>query len=377
MMLGLLGYGVVGSGVARIIDDAYTQNTASLCIKKILVRNPERYQDKRITRNIDDILNDSETDTVIECIGGEEPALTYVRKALEAHKNVVTSNKKMLALHACELMHTAKENNVRLLYEASCGGGIPWMAELRRIRRIDDISSFEGIFNGTSNYILSAMDEEGQNFADVLKKAKELGYAEQDPSDDIDGYDTRYKTVLSAMSCFDCHVNPEKIPCFGIRNITDEDMAYAKDHDCTIRLIGKGERKDGILSLSVLPSFVKKNSLFGSVKHNFNAICSESSTLGSASFIGQGAGSLPTAHAVVQDVLDLSEKNILRVPSLQECSNNLERKGIFYVRSSQKHETIRHENMNDHAFVTDSISLAQLCSEMKNDREAVVIEVRE
>ena len=151
-----------------------------------------------MTLNVNEILNDPEIDVVVECMGGLEPAHTFVKKALENGKYVVTSNKKMLATCCSELFDIARKNNVTIHYEAACGGGIPWMASLDRTRRVDDIQSFRGIFNGTTNYILERMKQEGRNFDDMLKEAQKLGYAEQDPSDDIDGYDVRYKVSFPA-----------------------------------------------------------------------------------------------------------------------------------------------------------------------------------
>lgn len=376
-MLGLLGYGVVGKGVGRILDAMSTEETASFHIKKILVRHPEKYKDSRITTNVEEILNDPEIDTVVECLGGLEPAVTYVHRALEAHKNVVTSNKKMLAVHAVELMKTAEENHVSLKYEAACGGGIPWIAALQRMRREEPIQSFEGIFNGTTNYILSSMDAEKMSFEKALQQAQKAGYAEQDPSDDISGRDTCYKTVLSAMCAFDRYVNPVEVPCYGIEDISDEEWLYAETHGCTIRLLGKGTYENEKVCLSVFPTFVRKDSLFAVTSSNFNALCSESLNLGKACFIGQGAGSLPTAHAVVQDLLDLKEYRDRNTGILQSCRNTLERESVFYVRSFIGHERICQKTLNEHAFLTGKISFSQLRKEMKEDRKATVIEVEE
>lgn len=375
MMIGLLGHGVVGSGVSKIIDGAYTSETASLCIKKILVKNLNSNGDDRETVNMDDILNDADIDTVVECIGGTEPAHTYVKKALEVHKNVVTSNKKMMALYAEELFETAERNEVHLLYEASVGGGIPWIHELKRIRRIDDIVSFEGIMNGTTNYILSSMETADLDFETALKKAQELGYAERDPSDDIDGYDVRYKTVLSALTAFGVTVKPEDIPCFGIRHIRQKDMEYAKKNGMKIKLLGRGKKEGNKVSLSIMPCFVSNDDIFAAVNQNYNAVSCVSATLGKAVFTGQGAGSLPTAHAVVQDLLDLQSNIVTDSRSFHKAEVDDFQKGVFYIRTKCSLDEIPHKDIDADTVITERICLHEVMKAVENDRAALVIEV--
>lgn len=375
MMIGLLGHGVVGSGVRKIVDEAYTSETASLCIKKILVKQLKTGGDKRETANIDDILNDADIDTIVECIGGLEPAHTYVKNALEAHKNVVTSNKKMLATYAEELFQTAERNDAKLLYEASVGGGIPWIHELNRVCRIDDIESFEGIMNGTTNYILSSMAKDCSDFDAVLKKAQELGYAERDPSDDIDGYDVRYKTAITAMTAFKVSVKPVDIPCFGIRHIQKKDIEYAERNGMKIKLLGRGCKAEGRVFLSVMPSFIPNEHMLATVNQNYNAVSCVSSTLGKAVFTGQGAGSMPTAHAVVQDILDLENKCETVLPSFRKAERDCQKEGVFYVRTSCSLNEIPHEIIDEDTVLTERISLKQLMEAVREDDSAFVAEV--
>lgn len=375
MMIGLLGHGVVGSGVRKIVDEAYTSETASLCIKKILVKQLSTNGDERETANMDDILNDKDISAVVECIGGTEPAHTYVKKALEAHKNVVTSNKKMLAIYAKELFETAEKNGVHLLYEASAAGGIPWIHELKRIRRIDDIVSFEGIMNGTTNYILSSMEKDGSDFKTVLKKAQELGYAERDPSDDIDGYDVRYKTALSALTAFDVFVKPEEIPCTGIRHIRKKDMEYAKKNGLKIKLLGRGKKEGKKVTLSVIPCFISNDNILAAVDQNFNAVSCVSATLGKAVFTGQGAGSLPTAHAVVQDLLDLENNRILKSHTLREAEVKSSEKGVFYIRTECSLNDIPYKKIDEDTVLTECVCFSEVIKAVKNDENALVIEV--
>jgi len=240
MKIGLLGHGVVGGGVSRIIDTGRSEEVKQLEVVKILVKDESECTDERCTTNADDILNDPEIDAVCECMGGLEPAHTFVKRALEAHKHAVTSNKKMLANYFDELLSIAEENGVQLLYEATAGGGIPWMANLRSIRRIDEVDRFRGIFNGTTNYMLSHMESEQADFDEMLEKAQSLGYAERDPSDDIDGFDVRYKVMLSAAAAFDAVIDPAEIITFGIRNIRKGDIAWANEHGKSVKLIGSG-----------------------------------------------------------------------------------------------------------------------------------------
>ncbi len=334
MKIGLLGHGVVGSGVRKIIDDHLTDETKQLEVVKILVKDESEICDDRMTLKVDEVVNHPEIDVVAECMGGLEPAHTFVRQALLNGKHVVTSNKKMLATFAQELFEIAHEKNVQLCYEASVGGGIPWIHEIQHVRQIDEIDCFEGIFNGTTNYILSQMADNGEDFEPMLKEAQALGYAERNPSDDIDGFDVRYKTALSSLAAFGTYVKPEDIITFGIRSIHAIDMTWAKEHGYVMKLIGKGIRTENGLDLSVIPTMVKTNSFFANIPLNFNALSTDSKTLGKAVYIGQGAGSLPTAHAVVQDMIQIL-KNDVHFHDEQQLSLTTPHIATYYVRSSR------------------------------------------
>ena len=223
MKIAILGHGVVGSGVRQIIE---AKKKEEIEIISILVKDQNEVNDERFTTDAQDILNNPEIETVIECMGGDEPAHSYVKTALEKGKNVISANKKMLS-NRLDLFETAEKNNVKLLIEASCGGGIPWLINLRRIRRNDDIKEISGILNGTTNYLLSRLFSEDISFEEALKNAQKLGYAERDPSDDICGYDVRYKLDLSIYEAFDLLVDNKEIPTYGISAINDKDIAYA------------------------------------------------------------------------------------------------------------------------------------------------------
>lgn len=381
MKVGLLGHGVVGGGVRKIIDDGLTWEVRELEVKKILVRDASECIDPRTTLNADEILNDPEIDVIVECMGGLEPAHTYVRKALENGKYVVTSNKKMLATYCSELFDAARKNNVTVHYEAACGGGIPWMASLDRTRRVDDIISFRGIFNGTTNYILERMSREHSSFAEKLQEAQKLGYAEQDPSDDIDGHDVRYKVSLSCVKAFDTLQNIEDIAVFGIRNIREEDLAWCARNNLACKLLGSGEYYGDCISAYVMPVFLDNEDVFADIPLNFNAIESNSLTLGRAMFVGQGAGSLPTAHAVVQNIIDIVKNQDPEINDKHPVPvDNSRHEGCYYIRTADPSAFagIKAEDISDTALLSRKVSLQEIVrlANQAEDNTLFIAEVR-
>ena len=368
MKIGLLGHGTVGSGVRKIVDEKKTKEISELEISKILVRYEKDITDQRMTVDIHDIVDDPAIDVVVECIGGDEPAFSYVQAALFNGKHVVTSNKKMLVNHLGELLETARTRGVSLKYEAACGGGIPWMSNLNRTKRIDDIESFRGIFNGTTNYILSKMSDEGSEFVVALKEAQDCGYAEFDPSDDIDGMDTAYKVVLSSCNGFGILANIQDIDIYGIRHISAKDIAYACKHGYVCKLIGSGVKSDRSVSGTVIPTFIPKQNIFATIPANFNAIESDSKTLGKMIYVGQGAGSYPTAHAVVQDLIDLVLHQDTEVSfGVSVCVDNKSRVSSFYARSVNlnRMEEVIEERIDEDTCITKRMSFVELASVMK------------
>ena len=383
MKIGLLGHGVVGSGVRKIVDRGETPEIKNMEVVRILVKSESEMTDARMTLQADDILKDPSIDTICECMGGLEPAHSFVKKALENGKNVVTSNKKMLATFAEELFAAAQENHVQLRYEASCGGGIPWIHELERTQRIDTIQSFYGIFNGTSNYILSRMDTEEKDFDSMLKEAQGLGYAERDPSDDIDGADVRYKTALSSIAAFHTLADPSEIPSYGIRNITHEDITFAHANGYTCKFIGSGEQQEAFVSIFVRPFFLKKEDVFASIPLNYNALECVSDTLKKSIFIGQGAGSLPTAHAVVQDLLEIAEGKEAESVTLQKKAvSSAGYEGVFYIRTKKSalfNASFVERHVGTNALITKKISLMDMkvAVQSLNDETLFLAEVAE
>lgn len=299
MKIALLGFGTVGRGVDGIIRSRVSE----LEVSRIL-ELPDRLSDPRMTADYNDIVGDSSIDTVVECMGGVEPAHTYIVQALQAGKHVVTSNKAVVAAHFAEFAELSEKNDVAFLIEASVGGGIPWIAGIEKARRIDEIRSFQGIMNGTTNYIIDSMRREELDFNVALGRAQELGYAEADPSADIDGIDVANKTIISACVAFDVDCVRD-LPVTGIRTLTKADLDLFASRGLTVKLFGRGRSQDNRYAVAVEPVAIPSLSLEASVPSNFNLVSLEGFTVGPLKFYGQGAGSLPTGNAIVQDVIDV------------------------------------------------------------------------
>ena len=300
MNIALLGFGTVGRGVDAIIRDS----VADVEVTRIL-ELPDRLTDPRMTSDFSQIVSDPDIELVVECMGGIEPAHTFICAALDAGKAVVTSNKAVVAAHFAEFVEKSNASGAPFLIEASVGGGIPWIASIAKVRRIDDVTSFSGIMNGTTNYIIYAMREEGADFGDVLAKAQELGYAERDPSADIDGIDVANKTIITASVAFDVACTHD-LPVSGIRNLTKADLDAFAARGRSVKLLGRGVCADGSYAVAVEPVAVPLSSLEANVPTNFNLVTLDAQTVGELKFYGQGAGMLPTGNAIVQDVLDVA-----------------------------------------------------------------------
>ncbi|MBQ9058319.1 MAG: homoserine dehydrogenase [Atopobiaceae bacterium] len=301
MRVAVLGFGTVGRGVVDIIDRC----VESLEVTKI-VDLPQNCSGLRMTPSFDEVIQDDSIEAVVECMGGIEPAHSFIVQALEAGKHVVTSNKAVVAQYFEEFVAAAKASGAGLAIEASVGGGIPWIASIAKLRRIDEVSSFYGILNGTTNYIIDQMNKHGADFDEVLAQAQELGYAERDPSADIDGIDVYNKALITASVAFDVACTRD-IPVSGIRNLTKADLEYFEARGQSIKLLAKGVCKDGRYAVAVEPTVLDLRSVEANIPDNFNIATIEGATVGPLKFYGQGAGSLPTGNAMVQDLLDLSE----------------------------------------------------------------------
>ena len=307
----IMGHGVVGSGVAEILTTHKQKLFASIgeeiYVKHILdLRDfPDSPLADRFTKDFNDILNDIEVRVVVEVMGGLNPAYDFVKKCLKSGKSVVTSNKELVAAHGAELLQIAKDENVNFLFEASVGGGIPILRPISQCLVANIVDEIAGILNGTTNFILTKMIEDGMEFDDALRLAQELGFAERNPAADIEGHDACRKICILASLAFGKHVYPESVHTEGITEITLEDVKYAEAYNCVIKLIGKVKRLDnGKIDIIVAPMFVPDKSQLANIDYEFNGIMVRGDCTGDVVFYGKGAGKLPTASAVVADVVD-------------------------------------------------------------------------
>jgi len=310
--IAVLGYGTVGSGVVEVINTNYKSINAKagdeINIKYVLdLRDfPDNPIQNKIVHDFDVILNDPEVTIIAEVMGGIEPAYTFVKKALEAGKSVCTSNKELVARHGLELLNIARDKDINFLFEASCGGGIPIIRPLNSSLTADEIDEITGILNGTTNYILSEMQAHGSDFEEVLKEAQDKGYAERNPEADVEGGDACRKIAILSSLAFGRHINYEEIYTEGITSISATDIKYVKAMGNSIKLLATSKKtKDGFYAM-VSPVIVTPKSPLYSVNGVFNAIFVHGNVLGDAMFYGSGAGKLPTASAVVADIVDMA-----------------------------------------------------------------------
>ena len=306
-----MGHGVVGSGVAEILT-THKQKLFSSLGEEIYVKHildlrefPDSPLADRFTKDFNDIINDIEVRVVVEVMGGLNPAYDFVKRCLKAGKSVVTSNKELVAAHGAELLAIAKEENVNFLFEASVGGGIPILRPMSQCLVANIVDEIAGILNGTTNFILTKMIEDGMQFEDALKLAQELGFAERNPAADIEGHDACRKICILASLAFGKHVYPDSVHTEGITEITLDDVKYADANDCVIKLIGKVKRLDGgMIDIIVAPMLVPNKRQLANIDYEFNGIMVRGDCTGDVVFYGKGAGKLPTASAVVADVVD-------------------------------------------------------------------------
>ena len=300
MNIGLLGCGVVGGG---ILD--FCAGREDLTVTKVLVRRPRPDLGALAVTDIADIVNDEAIGIVAEVMGGLHPAYEYICAAMKAGKHVVTANKAVISAYYPELTGLARECGVSLRCTAAVGGGIPWLTNLERCKRLDSICELGGIMNGTTNFIMDAMHASPVSFPEILKQAQELGYAEADPSADIDGDDVRRKLTISANIAFDALVQEEDIPMFGIRTVTDGDIRAFKAHGFVCKLLATAKAAEGGVCAFIEPTLVDSHDLEAAVPKNFNLITYCGEKVGRHSFFGQGAGRYPTAFNAVEDCLDI------------------------------------------------------------------------
>lgn len=330
MQIGLLGYGVVGAGV-----DHLAKENAELDVRKVLCLNLADVPGGRGVTNIAQIVDDPEIDTVAEAMGGLHPAWEFASAALKAGKNYITANKALVAAYLPQMLALAQEHGAALRCTAAVGGGIPWLVNLERCRRVDKVRRIWGVFNGTTNFILDAMHRQGADFAEVLAQAQKLGYAEADPSADIDGEDVRRKLVISIAAAFGVLVREADVPMFGIRTVTAKDVANFRALGKTCKLIAAAENGKTV-SASVEPVLFSSGTPESAIPENFNLVAFESTNAGHQSYYGQGAGRYPTAYNMVQDCLDVAggERSFYAADFV---SAEVDNSGVFrhyYVRTA-------------------------------------------
>lgn len=323
----IMGHGTVGSGVAEILtthkQKLFKAVGEELYVKHILdLREfPDSPLADRFTKNFEDIVNDIEVRVVVEVMGGTNPAYDFVKRCLQAGKSVVTSNKELVAKHGAELLAVAKENNANFLFEASVGGGIPIIRPLSQCLVANEVDEIAGILNGTTNFIFGKMINDNMDFSDALKLAQDLGYAERNPEADIEGHDACRKICILASLAFGKHIYPDNVYTKGISEITLDDVKYADSLNYVIKLIGDVKKtENGKLDIMVAPMLLSKDCILSDINDVFNGILVKGDCTGDVMFYGKGAGKLPTASAVVADVVD--------------CAKHLKaRKRIFWTDS--------------------------------------------
>lgn len=340
MKIAIMGFGTVGSGAYEV-----TKFAEDIEVKRILdlVVRPG-YEDiaEKFTKDLKEITGDPEIELVIEAMGGVDTPKKFVLECLNAGKHVVTPNKNLISACFGELTEAASKNGVQIRFTPAAGGGIPWLNNLLRTRRCDEITEVRGIVNGTCNYILDAMHDEGSDFDEMLKKAQELGYAEANPGSDIEGTDTLRKTVISSNLAYGTVIREEEVPCYGIDTIKACDIAYLKEKGLVPRLMMNSKRCEGHVAAYVEPVCFPETSLEANVKTNFNLVTLDAVNVGRLSFYGQGAGMMPTGQSVVQDVIDIRDGN-------GPVFDAVNTEDLRVDNSSEKHRYyIRHDHMCEH-----------------------------
>ena len=350
--IALLGLGNVGRGVWNILqmngEEIMKRSGCQVEVAKILVRDPSKARavkvpEELITTNFDEILNDDSIKIIVEVMGGIEPAKEFILKSLNKKKHIVTANKMLLATYGDELFKKADEEEVMLNYEASVAGGIPIIQAINESLTANKIEKLYGIINGTTNFILSKMELEGSDFDDVLKEAQEKGYAEADPTSDIEGFDAQYKLVILSSLAFGTKVKIDDVYREGITKITSKDIRYAKDFGLVIKLLAIAKEIDGKLQLRVHPTMIPQTHPLANVHDSFNAVFIKGNAVDDLMFYGRGAGDLPTGSAVVADIVSILRSDVDTENRLSVEKNNLWHKEIgeinditsrYYIRTT-------------------------------------------
>ena len=369
MKIALLGFGVVGRGVYEITTTREDMQVAYvMCLEDITLT------DAVVTRDLNQILNDKTVDTVVEAMGGLHPAYEFVRAAIEAGKNIVTSNKALVTTFYDELIPLAAEKGVSFRCTAAMGGGIGWLSELERARRVQALRQVGGIMNGTCNYILDNMTRLGKDYSEVLKKAQELGYAEANPSTDVEGIDTWHKAILSGNIAFGVSFDKETVPVAGISRIQACDVAAFKAHGYVCKLVSTAKRTEQGYSAYVQPTLVDAGQPEANVPMNYNMITFVGETSGRMSFYGQGAGRYPTAYNVVQDCVDVLAGRSFYSPYGAKVAAKNTDMTVYYVRGGKLPADWAAESWGE-ATLTKAVTVDEMHAWLKENPEAFIAAV--
>ena len=388
--IAFLGMGTVGGGVYEIIERQKEEMPfkigAALEVVKVLVRNKAKYADRipaeKLTDVWEDVIGDDSIDIVVEVMGGIEPARTYIKAALEKGKHVVTANKDLMAMHGHELLELAGEHHCDLLFEAAVAGGIPIIRPLKQCLAGNNITEIMGIINGTTNFILTKMKEDGMDFGEALQLATDLGYAEADPTADIEGYDAGRKLAIMASIAFHTSVTFDDVFTEGITKITAKDMRYAKEMGCSIKLLGIAKNTETGIEVKVHPTMIPENHPLAAVNDSFNAVFVHGDAVDDAMFYGRGAGALPTGSAVEGDIMEVARNMLFHCNGRIGCScyKNLPIKQIgdttsrYYIRMRLEDRAGTLAAMAG-VFAENDASIAILLQKetIENDAEIVVV----
>lgn len=358
--IAILGLGTVGQGVYEILKEKKEKIKnligEDFTVTTVMVNNLQKERDldstTTLTDNFQDILDDKDIDIVIELTGALEEGYEYIKASLENGKDVVTANKSVISKYFVELHQIAKENNRSLLYEASVGGGIPIIKPLKEESLINDIDSIQGILNGTCNYILSRMFKEDEDYDIVLKDAQKLGYAEADPTADVEGFDSMRKLRILSTIGFNSNIDEENILCYGISSIKKQDIDFIKNNmKSTVKLLGTANLIDNGYTAVVEPTIVSEDDYFAFVDSAFNSIAFNGNNIGPLKFFGYGAGKLPTGDAVCRDIIDilLNHPTVEQDISFKEYENlNHIAKADYYLRLNSNYKDNLSEGLKDY-----------------------------
>ena len=369
MKIGLLGFGVVGRGVYDI-----TANREDMQVARVLCLEDVTLPDAEVTRDFNTILNDDTIDTVVEAMGGLHPAYEFVRAAMEAGKNIVTSNKALVATYYDELIPLAESKGLKFRCTAAVGGGIGWLSELERVRRVETVSFVGGIMNGTCNYILDSMTRLGLDYGEALKQAQKLGYAEANPSTDVDGIDTWHKLILSSNIGFGVSLDREAVPAAGISRISADDIVNFKAHGYVCKLVSTGKNLGETCAAYVQPTLFPVTALESAVPTNFNLITLDGDVSGRQSFYGQGAGRYPTAYNVVQDCVSILSGRGFYCPYGAKTAIDNSETLRYYVRGGWEGNVAETWGT---AVITEPVAVSQMHAWLKAHPDALIAAIVE